>query len=86
MCYVFLSASFFDCGAGMNLEKLSDIPAKAQGWVWNGVIPEGQVTLLTGEPGVGKSLFAMDAIAKLTRGDRGFTVADQGEPGQVILF
>ena len=70
----------------MNLEKLSEIPAKPQGWVWKGVIPEGQVTLLTGEPGVGKSLFAMDAIAKLTRGDRGFTVADQGEPGQVILF
>ena len=70
----------------MNLEKLSEIPAKPQGWVWKGVIPDGQVTLLTGEPGVGKSLFAMDAIAKLTRGDRGFTVADQGEPGQVILF
>ncbi len=69
----------------MNLEKLSDIPATPQGWVWKGVIPEGQVTLLTGEPGVGKSLFAMDAIAKLTRGERGFTVADQGEPGQVIL-
>ena len=70
----------------MNLEKLSDIPATPQGWVWKGVIPEGQLTLLTGEPGVGKSLFAMDAIAKLTRGERGFTVADQGEPGQVILF
>ena len=70
----------------MNLEKLSDISAKPQGWVWKGVIPEGQVTLLTGEPGVGKSLFAMDAIAKLTRGQRGFLFDDQGEPGQVILF
>ncbi len=70
----------------MNLEKLSDIPAKPQGWVWNGVIPEGQVTLLTGEPGVGKSLFAMDAIARLTRGERGLSLRDQGEPGQVILF
>ncbi len=70
----------------MNLEKLSDIPAKQQGWVWKGVIPEGQVTLLTGEPGVGKSLFAMDAIARLTRGERGLSIRDQGEAGQVILF
>ena len=70
----------------MNLEKLSDIPVKPQGWIWNGVIPEGHVTLVTGEPGVGKSLFAMDAIARLTQGARGLTVAEQGEPGQVILF
>ena len=70
----------------MNLEKLSDIPAKPQGWVWKGVIPEGQVTLITGEPGVGKSLFAMDAIARLTRGQRGLSCQDQGESGQVILF
>ena len=70
----------------MNLEKLSDIPAKPQGWVWNGVIPEGQVTLLTGEPGVGKSLFAMDVIAQMTRGEHCLTAAAQGEPGQVILF
>ena len=70
----------------MNLEKLSDIPVKPQGWIWNGVIPEGHVTLVTGEPGVGKSLFAMDAIARLTQGARGLTIAEQGEPGQVILF
>ena len=70
----------------MNLEKLSDIPAMPQGWVWKGVIPEGQVTLLTGEPGVGKSLFAMDAVARLTRGERGLSIDELGEPGQVILF
>ena len=70
----------------MNLEKLSDIPVKPQGWIWNGVIPEGHVTLVTGEPGVGKSLFAMDAIARLTQGARGLTIAEKGEPGQVILF
>ena len=73
-------------GARMNLEKLSDIPAKPQGWIWRGVIPEGQVTLLTGEPGVGKSLFAMDAIARLTRGERGLLHDEQDGPGQVILF
>ena len=70
----------------MNLEKLSEILAKPQGWVWNGVIPEGQVTLVTGEPGVGKSLFAMDVIARVTRSEHRLTDAAQGKPGQVILF
>jgi len=70
----------------MLLETLCNIPAKPQEWVWQGVIPEGQLTLVMGEPGVGKSMFAMDAIARSTRGQRGLSDAEQGEPGEVILF
>ena len=70
----------------MLLETLCNIPAKPQEWVWKGVIPEGQLTLLMGEPGVGKSMFAMDAIARSTRGQRGLCDAEQGEPGEVVLF
>ena len=68
------------------LTTLSEIPVKPQEWVWKGVIPEGQLTLLMGEPGVGKSLFAMDAIARLTWGRRGLSDTEQGEPGSVVLF
>jgi hypothetical protein len=46
----------------------------------------GQITLLMGEPGVGKSLFAMDVIARATRGLRGPFDQDPGEPASVILF
>ena len=70
----------------MFLETLCNIPAKPQEWVWKGVIPAGQLTLVMGEPGVGKSMFAMDAIARVTRGQRGLSDTETGEPGEVILF
>ena len=70
----------------MLLETLSNIPAKPQGWIWKGVSPEGQLTLVLREPGVGKSLFAMDAIARVTRGRRGPSDAESGEPASVVLF
>lgn len=67
----------------MLLETLCNIPAKPQEWVWKHVIPEGQLTLLMGEPGVGKSMLAMDVIARLTRGKRGLSAAEQGQPNKI---
>ncbi len=38
-------------------------------WFWYPLIPKGKVTLLVGPPGVGKSLFAVDLAARVTRGE-----------------
>jgi putative DNA primase/helicase len=70
----------------MLIETLCNIPAKPRKWVWTGVIPEGQLTLLIGEPGIGKSMIAMDVIARATRGQCGLSDLERGEPGEVILF
>jgi hypothetical protein len=37
-------------------------------WTWEGWIPKGSFTLLEGEGGIGKGLFAIDLAARLTRG------------------
>ena len=37
-------------------------------WLWEGLIPRGKITLVNGEPGVGKSLFALQVAAMVTRG------------------
>ena len=37
-------------------------------WLWPGRIPLGKLTLLVGDPGVGKSLLALDMAARITRG------------------
>jgi hypothetical protein len=37
-------------------------------WLWPGRIPLGKVTLLVGDPGVGKSLLALDVAARLSSG------------------
>jgi putative DNA primase/helicase len=37
-------------------------------WLWPGRIPLGTITLLDGDPGLGKSLLTLDLVARVTRG------------------
>jgi putative DNA primase/helicase len=58
-------------GKRLALRPLSQIVAAPIEWVWDGVIPRGALTLLTGEPGVGKSRFVAELVAGVTRGMSG---------------
>lgn len=53
-------------GTGMLLSEVEE--SHQELWFWWGYIPLGAVTLLEGEPGAGKSLVALDLIARATRG------------------
>ena len=46
----------------------SDIPPAAVSWLWPGRIPYGKVTLLDGDPGLGKSLLTLDLAARVSTG------------------
>ena len=37
-------------------------------WVWEGLVPRRNLTLLTGDPGIGKSLVTLQVAAMVTRG------------------
>jgi putative DNA primase/helicase len=37
-------------------------------WLWPGRVPLGKITLLSGDPGLGKSLVTLDLAARVTRG------------------
>jgi hypothetical protein len=50
---------------------LTEIVDKPLEWVVEGVIPRGELTLITGEAGVGKSAFLAGLIANVTRGTPG---------------
>jgi len=50
------------------LTEIVDNPLE---WVVEGVIPRGELTLITGEAGVGKSAFLTGMIANVTRGTLG---------------
>jgi hypothetical protein len=45
----------------------ADHPARPVEWLWQDRIPLGKVTLLAGDPGLGKSLLALDLAARLSR-------------------
>lgn len=53
---------------GAVLRCFSDIVPKALRWLWPGRIPLGKLTLLIGDPGLGKSLLTADIASRITRG------------------
>ena len=53
---------------GIVLRPFSDIKSKPLRWLWPGRIPLGKVTLLIGDPGLGKSLLTIDIASRVTRG------------------
>ncbi len=79
-----------DAGAEAELVtvRLSDVAPAAVRWLWPGRVPLGKVTLLDGDPGVGKSLIALDLAARVTTQspmpDR--TLSDLDAPQGVVLL
>jgi putative DNA primase/helicase len=47
---------------------MADVPPVAVTWYWPGRIPEGKIALLIGDPGMGKTMLALDILARGTRG------------------
>jgi hypothetical protein len=48
--------------------RLSDVAAEAVDWLWLGRLGRGKLTLIDGDPGLGKSLLTLDFSARLTMG------------------
>ena len=67
------------------MEPFAKIEAKAIRWLWPNRIPAGKLTILAGDPGVGKSLLTLDLAARVSRG---YVMPDgeQPEAGDVILL
>jgi hypothetical protein len=64
-------------------KKASDYKLRKQKWVWDGLVPLRQTTVLAGKGGIGKSTVWVDMVAKLTRG----TLPGEfwGEPVNVLV-
>jgi RecA-family ATPase len=59
---------------------LSELTARPVDWLWPGRIPFGAITVLAGEPGLGKSLLTLDLAARLSRGEL------SGDAGSTLLL
>jgi hypothetical protein len=52
----------------LRVVNLADVPVEEVRWLWPERIPLGKVTILDGDPGLGKSSLTLDIAARLTRG------------------
>src|SRR5829696_3197479 len=49
--------------------RLSDVAPESLRWLWPGRIPAGKITVLDGDPGLGKSTLLCELAARISRGD-----------------
>lgn len=50
------------------VDRACDIKPEAVRWLWNGRVPLAKLTLLEGQPGLGKTLAALDLAARVSAG------------------
>ncbi len=65
---------------------LSDVEPEAVAWLWPSRIPLGKLTLLAGDPGLGKSKITYEVVARVTTGRNWPDGAHGGEPGRVVVL
>lgn len=69
--------------SGLQLISLDTIQMEDTCWLWQDRIPLGEVTLLVGQEGLGKSTLACELAARVTRGQLEGDI--QATPGKVII-
>ncbi|HEY7342428.1 MAG TPA: AAA family ATPase [Ktedonobacterales bacterium] len=63
----------------------SEVTLTRVNWLWQGRIPLGKITLLDGDPGLGKSLITLDLAARVSTGRR-MPDESPGVDGGVVLL
>lgn len=55
-------------GDGIVTQKASEVETEKTRWTWPGYIPAGKITILAGDPGMGKSTIALDLVSRISSG------------------
>jgi hypothetical protein len=70
----------------IRFRRLSDLDSRAIDWLGDGWLPLGELVLLDGDPGVGKSLVSPDLCAQLTAGRPWPDGATAPTPANVVVL
>ena len=68
------------------MQRMADIAAVPLRWLWPAKIPAGKLTLLVGDPGLGKSVITLDLAARVTLGAPWPGNGMKATPGEVIIL
>ncbi len=72
-------------GRGIDTVCMADVESRPVTWLWPGRIALGKVTLLVGDPGLGKSTLALDLAARVTRALAMPACSQASTAGQVLI-
>lgn len=72
----------------VKLISLDQIQPESVQWLWPGRVPLGKITILQGDPGLGKSTIALDLASRITtaREMPDGVISNLGEPADVLLL
>lgn len=75
-------------GSGAKVEAIPLDPTKMRPvtWLWHGRIPRGQITMLDGDPGLGKSTVALDLAARVSTGRSMPFATEKAPPANVLIL
>jgi DNA repair protein RadA/Sms len=70
------------------LRRLADVETRPVSWLWRGYVPANKITLIEGDPGLGKSLLVADLLARVTTGRTmpDGSASDLPGPANVLLL
>jgi len=68
------------------LNPLSTIQPEPVSWLWENFLPKGMITLISGDPGSGKTWFSLDCAARISRGLPWPDGNRQNELGNVVYI
>lgn len=71
---------------GLLTRRMSEVDDESMEWIWEQRIPLGDITLLSGDPGVGKTWIALYIAARLTMGQPFFDAPAPFKERHDILF
>ena len=66
--------------------NVSPSPRMLSRWLWPNVIPRSSLTVVDGDPGIGKSLITLDLAARVTLGSPWPDGSAGGDPGTALLY
>ncbi len=73
-------------GGAPKLTRFVDIEERKLEWLWPGRIPIGKLTVIAGEPGLGKSLVTIAIASAITKQTRWPDCSENAPRGSVILL
>ena len=70
----------------LHIVVASSVTGQRVKWIWNAWLPAGKLTVLDGDPDVGKSTLSLDIAARITRGGRMPDGTEGIKPANICLL